>query len=102
MFSENNSGSTRPGGQWGYSLLELAASLVLLAAIAVLSLPTYQGFSPHTDTPGDRKHQPENSGEQAAGPPASEQSHTDQPVNHSEGTTRAGEEPTVEEEPHKA
>ena len=31
----------------GYSLVELVVSVLLIAAIAVLSLPTYQDFSPH-------------------------------------------------------
>lgn len=101
MFSETFPASTRPGGQRGYSLLELAASLVLLAAIAVLSLPTYENFSPQTDARGEGIHQPSSSAEQAAGQTASDQSHTDQPVNRTQGTTRAGEAPTIEEEPHK-
>ena len=32
----------------GYSLVELLASLVLIAMIAVLALPTYQDFEAHT------------------------------------------------------
>lgn len=39
----------RIGGHVGYSLVELLASIILIASIAVLALPTYQDFAPHAD-----------------------------------------------------
>ena len=56
MFAKREAISSHSGGQRGYSLIEIIASLLLIAAIAVLSLPTYQDFSPHPDAAGVQAH----------------------------------------------
>lgn len=47
MFSQKVRNTRLCRHQRGYSLVELAVSVLLIAAIAVLSFPTYQDFSPH-------------------------------------------------------
>lgn len=67
------------GNQRGYSLIELVASLVLLAAIAALSLPTYQDFSPHADAAGQAVH-PQSAGDaRTAGKTSGEEIRPGQP-----------------------
>ncbi len=84
------------GNQRGYSLIELVASLVLLAAIAALSLPTYQDFSPHTDAAGQAVH-PQSAGDaRTAGKTSGEkfrpsQPGQEQPEQRANGTMTEGE-----------
>lgn len=58
MFSGTRNMFHRSGGQRGFSLVELGASILLIAAIAVLSLPTYQDFAPHEDVVNDAGFDP--------------------------------------------
>lgn len=84
------------GNQRGYSLIELVASLVLLAAIAALSLPTYQDFSPHADAAGQAVH-PQSAGDaRTAGKTSGEeirpsQPGQEQPEQRANGTMTEGE-----------
>jgi prepilin-type N-terminal cleavage/methylation domain-containing protein len=68
MFSRTLSKGPRPGIRSGFSLLELLASLLLIAAIAVLSFPTYQDFTPHEATLNDRPKAPADKAREAADP----------------------------------
>ena len=64
----------------GYSLIELLASLLLIAAIAVLSLPTYKDFSPHADSAGGESPDQLSAELADAGAKIPVHSNTDQPV----------------------
>ena len=66
MYSRSLSKGPRPGIRSGFSLLELVASLLLIAAIAVLSFPTYQDFTPHEATLNDRPKAPADKAREAA------------------------------------
>lgn len=60
LFSDSFFRSVQLAPRWrvrfhcsqGYSLVELAATIVMIAGIAVLSLPTYQDFGPHEEFAG--------------------------------------------------
>lgn len=62
----------------GFSLVELLVSVLLIAAIAVLSLPTFHDFAPHATYPGEPRSLP---------------------ADESAVATIPGKDPTVEEEP---
>lgn len=81
-----------PGGQLGYSLLELVASILLIAAIAVLSLPTYQDFTPHSELSDERSRESSLRGEKTASSPPAKGEFQDQPVDRPVSKKENGEE----------
>jgi len=97
MFSTTLSQGSRSGIRSGFSLLELLASLLLIAAIAVLSFPTYQGFTPHEATLNDRPKAPADKAREAADPLPAGSKIQDQPVLHPVSKREDREEATSRE-----
>ena len=107
MFFERNRPHSRgpftgPRRQCGYSLIELVASLVLLACIAVLSFPTFQDFSPHEDAAGARVTPQSADGENNAGPAPGDDHRPSQPVERTDRNASEDEKDDSREEPRKA
>ena len=107
MFSESDRPHSRGPfarlrRQCGYSLIELMASLVLLACIAVLSFPTFQDFSPHEDAAGARVT-PQSAGGEISGDPAPGDDHRpSQPVERTDQNASEEGKDDSTEEPRKA
>lgn len=70
----------RPDG--GFSVFELLATILLIAAIAVLSLPTYNDFTPHETSSDERLRPSSNDEREVADPLPSGRKIPDQPVLH--------------------
>lgn len=98
MFSRLLCKCRRPGGHAGYSLLELLVSILLIAGIAVLSLPTFQEFSPHGEFTADPTEGQVERPAEARGPLSRNSVSKDQPVDRPVSKNDVGEEPERREE----
>lgn len=72
--------------------MELVASILLIAAIAALSLPTYQDFTPHSKFSGERTREAALRGEKSASSSPAKGEIQDQPVDRLVGKKESGEE----------